>query len=629
MDSFSGGYVGVDVFFVVSGFLITSILAHSLDEKRFSIVEFYERRARRILPALFLVILVCLPLAWVTMPAETFIDFFKSIIATITFSSNVLFWVESGYFESATELKPLLHTWSLAVEEQFYIAFPVFLFLIWKLSNAVRVALLIVLTLFSLALAEYASANHPSAGFYLLPTRAWELLFGAIAALYLRTEHGQAWRAAPKTILAQTLSLLGLGLITASIVLFDEHTPFPGLYAVAPVLGTTLIILSSKPGTLTYRILSLPVLVGIGLLSYSAYLWHQPLLAFFRYDQFRELHNFEIAIFVALVFLLSYLSWRFVEKPFRQRDRFSRKQIFNLAWQASAVGVAIGIAGIVMNGIPNRIVKWDSFATADYAYDNRALQNQSWQLLSNKSGGGYGVTSNAFDRELWFEVADPRAKMLIVGNSYSKDLYNTLAYSETAKARFEIARFGTQLKDIRLDSADLYNSPNYLAADVIVICSKILEDPDLQAIPDIVRIVKADNKQLVMVNEVFGFEDLLDRTRMDQIIRRASATYSLAEDSVDVTTLVNRTHFEDFANLRTNKPVTVENRALVTQMMEDLGVILVDRMDLVCDAEAEICFAAGEAYTKHLFDFAHYSLAGAAFFGQRVDELNWLSALPE
>ena len=481
----------------------------------------------------------------------------------------------------------------------------------------------------SLALAEYASINHPSAGFYLLPTRAWELLFGAIAALYLRTEHGQAWLAAPKSLLAQTLSLFGLILIAVAIVLFDKQTPFPGLYAVAPVLGTTLIILSSKPGTLTYRILTLPILVGIGLLSYSAYLWHQPLLAFFRYDQFRELHNYEITIFVALVFLLSYLSWRFVEKPFRLRDQFSRPQIFHLAWQASAVGVAIGIAGIALNGMPNRIVKWDNFATADYAYDNRALQNESWQPLSSKAGGRYGVTSNAFDRELWFDAADPRSKMLIVGNSYSKDLYNTLAFSDTAKARFEIARFGTQLQDIRRETADLYNSPNYLAADVVIICSKILQDTDLLAIPDIVRIVKADNKRLVMVNEVFGFEDLLDRTRMDQIIRRASSTYSLAEDSAGVATLVNRTYFEDFANLRTNKPITVENRALVTQLANDLALTLVDRMDLICDAKTNTCFVAGDDYTKHLYDFAHYTMAGAAFFGQRVDELDWLSAIPD
>ena len=219
--------------------------------------------------------------------------------------------------------------------------------------------------------------------------------------------------------------------------------------------------------------------------------------------------------------------------------------------------------------------------------------------------------------------------MLIVGNSYSKDLYNTLAFSDTAKARFEIARFGTQLQDIRRETADLYNSPNYLAADVVIICSKILQDTDLLAIPDIVRIVKADNKRLVMVNEVFGFEDLLDRTRMDQIIRRASSTYSLAEDSAGVATLVNRTYFEDFANLRTNKPITVENRALVTQLANDLALTLVDRMDLICDAKTNTCFVAGDDYTKHLYDFAHYTMAGAAFFGQRVDELDWLSAIPD
>ena len=182
---FGGGFVGVDIFFVISGYLITSIILSEMENGKFSLINFYERRVRRILPALFFVTLVCVPFSWMLLISKDMKDFAQSLIAISTFSSNILFWLESGYFNTAAELKPLLHTWSLAVEEQYYLLYPLFLILSWRLGKRWILALLTAAFLVSLGLGHWGAYNKPHAAFYLLPTRAWEILIGIFAAFYL------------------------------------------------------------------------------------------------------------------------------------------------------------------------------------------------------------------------------------------------------------------------------------------------------------------------------------------------------------------------------------------------------------------------------------------------------------
>ncbi len=269
----SGGYVGVDVFFVISGYLITNIIITELDQQNFSILKFYERRARRIMPALFFVMLCCIPFAWMWMMPGQFKDFGQSFIAVSLFASNILFWNESGYFDAATEEKPFLHTWSLAVEEQYYMLFPIVLILLWRFGRQPVFYVVIGTAIASLLLSELSWRKFPEANFYLAPTRAWELFAGSICA-FLQFGKSQ------KT--SNILSALGLTLIVFAIFFYDEFTPFPSLYALAPVGGTALIILFGTSGTWVARLLSTKPFVGIGLISYSAYLWHQPLFAFAR-----------------------------------------------------------------------------------------------------------------------------------------------------------------------------------------------------------------------------------------------------------------------------------------------------------------------------------------------------------
>lgn len=325
---FSGGFVGVDVFFVISGYLITTIIISEMAEGKFSLVNFYERRARRILPALFFIMLVCLPFAWLWLIPDDFRDFGQSLFAVSTFSSNILFWWESGYFDTSAELKPLLHTWSLAVEEQFYILFPVFLMLSWRLGIKTILILLSVVFMISLGTAVWGTqfANHPriiSGAFYLLPTRGWELLIGVFAAIYLKHKtHLKSHN------LNQLLSLVGFGMIVFSIISFDKTIPFPSFYTLLPTIGTALLILCAVPKTFVHKILSLKFIVGIGLISYSAYLWHQPLLAFARHRLLGEVSELILLFLCSVSLIMAWFSWRFVEKPFRSRTKIKRKKIF-------------------------------------------------------------------------------------------------------------------------------------------------------------------------------------------------------------------------------------------------------------------------------------------------------------
>ena len=238
-EQFSGGFVGVDVFFVISGYLITTIIISEMAEGKFSIVNFYERRARRILPALFFVMAACLPFAWLWLTPNDLKDFGQSLVAVSTFSSNILFWFESGYFEGTAELKPLLHTWSLAVEEQFYIFFPLILIFFTKnnyFKNFVFVALCI-LFFSSLFYSEYNSSKNISSNFYLIYSRVWELMFGSIIAYVSLKANYRS------NITSKYFSSIGMILLISSVFLLDKTITHPSFYTLIPVLGVGMIIL--------------------------------------------------------------------------------------------------------------------------------------------------------------------------------------------------------------------------------------------------------------------------------------------------------------------------------------------------------------------------------------------------
>lgn len=342
-ELFGGGFVGVDIFFVISGYLITTILIEDIENKRFSIINFYERRARRILPALFLVIFACIPFAWMWMDLSQMKDFSQSLVAVSLFASNILFWTESGYFAGAAEEKPLLHTWSLAVEEQYYLLFPIFLILAWRFGKNRVFWIIVFMSIFSLILSEWGWRKDSIANFYLAPSRAWELFAGSITAFIIQ-KHGVQKN--------NLLSLIGLTAIIFSIFGYDKNIPFPSIYTLVPVLGVTFVVLYAKKGTLVAKLLSTKLFVGIGLISYSAYLWHQPLFAFARITGNREALLSIVLFFMSFIF--AYMSWKYVENPFRNKTLIKRKTIFIGSFACILSLIFIGAIGHYSNGFSNR-----------------------------------------------------------------------------------------------------------------------------------------------------------------------------------------------------------------------------------------------------------------------------------
>ena len=346
---FGGGFVGVDVFFVISGYLITSIIIKDVEAGTFSFRAFYERRARRILPALFLVVVCCLPFSAMWMMPATLKEFATSVISVCIFASNFLFFQQSGYFDAGSELKPLLHTWSLAVEEQFYIIFPIAVLLLSRFGRKYLILTIGIIAIASLVGSEYGSHYFPTFNFYMLPTRAWELMAGALCSFAIF-----------KTNLLRDncLSIAGVAAVAMSVFIYDDAIPFPSLYTLLPVIGTCLIILFAQKGTLTWLILSRKPIVGVGLISYSAYLWHQPLFAFARIRLLIAPSQQVMLILCVASIVLAYLSWRFVEKPFRlKKTQFipRTKEVFAIIFVSSAALISVSAAAYIADGFPERI----------------------------------------------------------------------------------------------------------------------------------------------------------------------------------------------------------------------------------------------------------------------------------
>jgi peptidoglycan/LPS O-acetylase OafA/YrhL len=347
-----GGYIGVDIFFVISGYLITKIIDREISDGTFTYVNFYERRVRRIFPALFAVLIATFLTGYLILLPSDYASTLKATVGAVFFSSNFVFWREmkEGYF-AATDagLNPLLHTWSLAVEEQFYILFPVLLLVCTKYFRKHTKAILLITALLSLTAAVALIKSKSVAVFFLSPFRIWELLAGSLLAV----------NALPKVngrVARELTALLGLTGILAACLIYTPQTIFPGIAAAIPVLGAAALIHSGSSGaTFITSFLTVRPMVFVGLISYSLYLWHWPLIVFTRYHfGTAPLDNFFFSLFAASIGL-GYLSYRFIELPFRQRDSFfTRSRLFALSTIGAISLTVIPALGLIQGGFETR-----------------------------------------------------------------------------------------------------------------------------------------------------------------------------------------------------------------------------------------------------------------------------------
>ena len=377
---FKGGFVGVDIFFVISGFLISSIIYKELESGGFSIVEFYVRRIRRIYPALFLVLAFVCAAGWMLLLPSDFVVLGKQILGGSTFSANFVLWWQSGYFSPEAALKPLLHLWSLGVEEQYYLIFPLICMAFyrsqssWALPTAFLAIAAVSMFLNVAFVSEYTAAT------YFLPfSRLWELFVGAGVSLFLQRNPQapgkdgrlQKWR--------HGIGLLGLALLVASVFGIDQFDAFPGWWALLPAIGTVLVIVAGQTSLVNRYILSSKPAVFVGLISYPLYLWHWPILCFMRVlnaDWGAKISHLQKGAMIILAFLLAYLTYRFIELPIRRvKEREQRRKgALGLLGCVSLTG-AFGFVVIMMGGFPARLPSAVVALDHDYGHDG----SNSWR----------------------------------------------------------------------------------------------------------------------------------------------------------------------------------------------------------------------------------------------------------
>lgn len=596
---FPGGYLGVDVFFVISGYLITSIILKELHEnKNFSFINFYFRRARRILPALVFLLLCTLPIAWFVLLPSTFVDFSKSIYFSLGFSSNFFFYftgLEYGGVDGL--LKPLLHTWSLAVEEQYYILFPILLVLsFFFLKKRINIIILLLLLL-SLIFAEFFSSKNSNLNFYILPSRAWELLVGAALVIL---ESKRKFRSSD--LMSNIFCLIGLGLIFLSFTYFYESVPSPGIKNTVPIIGTLLILIFINNKTLTARILNNNLFTGIGLISYSLYLWHYPIFSFARNLRIAQ-GIVEYSLIGILIFLISIISYFFIEKPFRDKKFISNKVFIKFLIISLSFLILSSFIIIKNKGFKNRFQNYDSFST-DYQKYLTEVRIKKYEL-----GNPQFIDSD-------------KKNILIIGNSHARNTFNALKLNENLFNTLEFSildlpidcvenifikfEFCNGLKMTKLQKK-IFNDSE------IIILSTRFREVDINSLEKIIYFTRKFKKQIVLTTNSpsFYYENYL--SFLDQFYIENKRLPNKEE-----TIVLEKKYFRSM-----NKKDKILNKR-IEDISIDLNVKLLKKIDLFCDQKAERCVFLTKNNDKILFDASHYSLNGARYIGKKIFYLNWL-----
>ncbi len=599
---FKGGFIGVDIFFVISGYLITSIILKELNNTgKLSFKYFYERRIRRILPALIFAILISIPFAWIYLLPTNFIDFSKSSIYSLLFSSNFYFHYTGQEYQAIEGLyKPLLHTWSLSVEEQYYIIFPIILVTIFKFFKRYLGFILLIGFLISLILADWGSKNYISATFYFLHSRMWELLSGSILA-YFEIQFGHRSR---NKILNFIMPSIGLFLIIHSIVYFNHNTFHPSFYTLSPVLGVCLIIWFSSQNELITKILCSKLFVKIGLISYSLYLYHYIIFAFARIKNSSP-SEYDKVEWIVLTIFLSIISYYLIERPFRNKN-FNFKKILIIIF---------GIIFIIL--ISNiLVISKDGFV-------------KRFSLISNKN---YFEENKRFEINYNYDDYNSRKNVLIVGNSHGEDLLEILSLTNlTDKIYFNIAspkvrkddynfQLRYLLKFIKKNKAeiDYYNgdwlnhlTKQYNNAELIIIATEYTNS-DLKILDELVELLKLHNKKIII------FDNALFMKQQSSFKLNRLDYYLYKNRSIPNNDELKKIERKIFKDLDNKKEINLK----IKQIAKRNNLYLFEREKIFCDLVSKKCPALTDEGNKIYFDYGHITRKGAEFFAKKFEKDN-------
>ena len=588
---FKGGFIGIDIFFVISGYLITSIILKELvTTGSFSFKHFYEQRIRRIFPALLLVMLVSFPFAWMYLMTNNFISYANSIITSLSFSSNFFYHYSANTFGQVGALhKPFLHTWSLSVLGQYYILFPIILITTFRYLRKYIIHILILGFIVSLGIAELGSRNDPSATFFFIHTRIWELMAGSILA-YFEIEKSSKNRLKDNN---NFLSFLGLLLIFLSFFIFYyfDNLNHPSFVTLIPVIGVCLVIHYSTKDTIVKKILSIKILNIAGLVSYSLYLWHYPLFAFIRTSGIVTGNITKKILLMVVLVLLSVLSYYFVEKKFRNKNLNFKKVLMVL----SSVGLIVLIANflIIFNkGYPDRFTNLKNI-NENYVADNFHLSKLRIPEESTQK--------KEFDRN--------KMKVLIIGDSHGEDLHNAFFLNKEKFDKYDFAYLPfSDTRNANEENEKRKKTNIFLQSDVLVFSFRWNENK-IDIISEYIE--KIENKKIVIISSTNEYK-----------------VHSTAYTLLDKKVLFEKEKF-DYYGL---KKLYFENRLLhsnsaINKKLKNFSksnkFLFLNREDFMCDVVDKECEYVDKSGKKIFFDYAHYTRQGAKYFGEKIHKINW------
>ena len=599
-----GGFVGVDVFFAISGYLITGLLLDGLATGRFGLVDFYQRRIRRIFPALLVVLVACLAYGWFNLRTTTYAALGEHVAAGAGFVANLLLWSEAGYFDNASATKPLLHLWSLGIEEQFYLAWPLLLWLLWRLRH-MRSAIALLLCA-SLALGLWLTRTSPVAAFYSPLSRFWELAAGALLAATLHPAQRKHGAFDSLAAFATPLSLLGIALIGWAAFGFDSRQPFPGWRAAIPVAGSACLIAAGSGALVNRWLLSRRWMVWIGLVSYPLYLWHWPLLVFQNLRVDGNPGWMQRLAAIAIAFVLAAATYRFVERPIRFGPHPGRRALA-LAGAMLATGIA-GAAIARFDGLPFRFNGIEApYATYAYDYEGDARVPACW------------VPRDSVPDSYAAECIDPddghKPLLLLWGDSHAGRLYPGLR--QVAGDRFRIAQFtrsgcapnfwsfhpGRSAGPCTLANVHVMREVRELQPDVVVLFSRWFGWNDKaigRILPRVVHSLRANGaKRVIVVGPAPEW-----RRALPELLFRAAR----AERRPPPVRM--REHL-DTDRWRIDKDM----RAAIEAQGE---ATYVSAIDAFCDASGCLTRTTNDPASLPTWDYGHLTTAGAHLLAERV-----------
>ncbi len=612
LPAIPGGFLGVDVFLTISGFVITKAALQEFRlTGRFSLSSFYIRRARRLLPALLAMLVASSVLAWSVLMPSQLIDFSKSIFYAVSFLSN-FYWLDTltAYGAENSQLKPLLHTWTLAVEEQFYIAYPLLLLILLPRSRTFRLTTLTIISLASVAAMFIVAAENWAWSFYSLPTRLWELLLGAGVAIVSSQRLNQI-----SAIWAETSLTLGLILILLPLFFGSLGTLHPGLVTVAITLGTAVTLAVGPRSKHIIGAFNNRVFIYIGLRSYSVYIWHFPIFSFYR-NHYYEQPPLSTASLLLITLFLSEVSYRFIETPFRSSRKTKTKQFFGFLVISCAASLVPAGWAIKEGGFKSRFPDLIEIYGQN-EFDNTVLKKRSNTIRRNLAMQAGAESLFAHEQNfLWFTDRAETLKVLIVGNSHAKNLFIALHQNKGSFPTMEFAMYRMQIDPQARTITQLTQARNFKAADVVLISTNFREDTirnDIKALPGFVDIVESMGKTVVLTSNSPQFFNYGSDTVFDRLLKTHQGT--VTSSSID--SIYFKALNESVAKINTRLSLFADRRNL----------LLLDKFDFSCNLIMRSCSGITPDGFKIYFDGEHYTLEGAAYFGKVIQATRWLACI--